>query len=167
MFVERTRRPPNPPRIHFKALLLESWYNLSDLELVQKIHDRRSLERFMGADVRKYHVDDTTLVKFRERMRQARLMDKVWKEIQIQLERKDFLVKKGTIVDSTFVKGACKPETKKQDGNAVDPDVHYTSRNGKAVDGMKVHVGMDQGSGLIRKRKSLILKNMITSISNP
>lgn len=151
MYVGTTGRPPIPPLILFKALLLESWYNLSDVEVVQEIHDRRSFERFVGADVRKYHVDDTTLVRFRERMRDARLIDRVWKEIQKQLERKGFLVKKGTIVDSTLVKGACKPESKNQEGGPVDPDVHYTSRNGKAVDGMKVHVGLDQGSGVIRK----------------
>lgn len=144
-------RPPIPPLMLFKALLLESWYGLSDVEVVQEIHDRRSFERFVGEEVRKYHVDDTTLVKFRNRLKETGLMNRVWKAVQTGLDRKGLLVKKGAIVDSTLVKGACKPEAKRQDGNPVDEDVQYTSRNGKAVDGMKVHVGLDAKSGLIRK----------------
>jgi transposase, IS5 family len=144
-------RPPIPPLILFKALLLESWYDLSDVEVVQEIHDRRSFERFVGEGVRDYHVDDTTLVKFRERLRETGLLERVWAVVQQGLDHKGLLVKKGAIVDSTLVEGACKPESKRQDGKPVDEDVHYTSRNGQAVDGMKVHVGQDEKSGLIRK----------------
>jgi len=151
MYRGNTGRPPIPPLILFKCLLLESWYGLSDVEVVQEIHDRRSFERFVGEGVREYHVDDNTLVKFRERLREAGLIDRVWGAVQQGLDRKGLLVKKGAIVDSTLVEGACKPESKDQDGKPVDEDVHYTSRQGKAVDGMKVHVGQDEKSGLIRK----------------
>jgi hypothetical protein len=41
-------RPPIPPVMLFKALLLESWYGLSDVQVVQEIHDRRSFERCVG-----------------------------------------------------------------------------------------------------------------------
>ena len=54
-------------------------------------------------------------------------------------------------MDSTLVEGACKPESTDQKGNRVDKDIHYTSRQGKAVDGIKIHVGQDEKSGLIRK----------------
>ena len=151
MYRGATGRPPIPPLILFKCLLLESWYGLSDVEVVQEIHDRRSFERFVGEGVREYHVDDTTLVKFRERLREAGLIDRVWAAVQQGLDRKGLLVKKGAIVDSTLVEGACKPESRDRDGKPVDGDVHYTSRQGKAVDGMKVHVGQDEKSGLIRK----------------
>jgi len=53
----------------FKALLLESWYDLSDVEVALEIHDRRIFERFIGPEIRNYHLDDTTLVKFRNRLR--------------------------------------------------------------------------------------------------
>jgi len=61
-------RPPIPPVMLFKTLLPESWYGLSDVQVVEEIHDRRSFERFIGEGVRKYHLDDTTLVKFRNRI---------------------------------------------------------------------------------------------------
>jgi len=151
MYRGNSGRPPIPPLTLFKALLLESWYGLSDVEVVQEIHDRRSFERFVGEDVRKYHLDDTTLVKFRGRLRESGMMDKVWYEVDRSLLRKGVKVKKGTIVDSTLVKGACRPESVRKDGTAVDKDTGYTVRKGNAVSGYKVHVGMDAGSLMIRK----------------
>lgn len=151
MYKGKTGRPPIPPLMLFKALLLESWYGLSDVEVVQEIHDRRSFERFIGADVRKYHIDDTTLVKFRNRLRNSGTMKKVWVRVDSALSRSGFIVKKGTIVDSTLVKGACLPGSKRNDGSSVDGDVGCTVRRGKPVDGYKVHVGMDEESGIIRK----------------
>jgi len=40
----------------------------SDVQVVEEIHDRRSFERFIGEGVRTYHLDDTTLAKFRNRI---------------------------------------------------------------------------------------------------
>ena len=151
MYKGGTGRPPIPPLILFKVLLLESWYDLSDVKVVEEIHDRRSFERFIGEDVRKYHVDDTTLVRFRERLRGSGVMEKVWKEVEGALLRKAVFVKKGTIVDSTLVEGACRPESRRKDGAAVDGDAGYTVRKGKSIGGYKVHVGMDEGSMLISK----------------
>jgi len=144
-------RPPIPPLMLFKALLLESWYGLSDVEVVQEIHDRRSFERFIGSAVRKYHLDDTTLVKFRQRLVETRILKKVWSEVDRALSAKGLMVKKGVIVDSTLVEGACRPESERQDGTPVDGDAGYTSRKGQAIAGYKAHVGMDEGSGLIRR----------------
>jgi len=142
-------RPPIPPVMLFKALLLESWYNLSDVQVVQEIHDRRSFERFVGEGVRKYHLDDTTLVKFRERLRCSGMMKRVWKQVERALEAQGLKVTQGTIVDSTLVKGACRPESKRKDGGAVDEDLGYTARKGQAVDGYKVHVGMEADDWMI------------------
>ena len=144
-------RPPIPPLMLFKALLLESWYGLSDVEVVQEIHDRRSFERFIGPDVRKYHLDDTTLVKFRNRLRETGTLAKVWGEVDRALSARKLVVKKGVIVDSTLVEGACRPESKREDGSPVDEDAGYTARKGQTYCGYKVHVGMDKVSGIIRR----------------
>tara|TARA_B100000315_G_scaffold34556_1_gene29244 strand:+ start:1888 stop:2568 length:681 start_codon:yes stop_codon:yes gene_type:complete len=151
MYRGHTGRPPIPPLMLFKALLLESWYGLSDVEVVQVIHDRRSFERFIGEGIRQYHLDDTTLVKFRGRLRESGLIEQLWSEVDKALQRKGVKVKKGTIVDSTLVEGACRPKSLCKDGSLVDKDSGYTVRNGKGVCGYKVHVGMDHGSLLIRK----------------
>lgn len=144
-------RPPIPPLVLFKALLLESWYGLSDGEVVQEIHDRRSFERFVGPEARRFHLDDTTLVKFRQRLVESKTLAKVWSEVDRAFAAKGLVVRKGVIVDSTLVESACRPESKRDDGEPVDADAGYTSRNGQGVAGYKAHVGMDESSGLIRR----------------
>ena len=164
MYRGHTGRPPIPPLMLFKALLLESWYGLSDVEVVQEIHDRRSFERFIGEGIRQYHLDDTTLVKFRGRLRESGLIEQLWSEVDKALQRKGVKVKKGTIVDSTLVEGACRPKSLCKDGSLVDKDSGYTVRNGKGVCGYKVHVGMDHGSLLIRKMELAGSRSMIMTI---
>jgi len=144
-------RPAIPPVMLLKMLLLEQWYGLSDVKVVEEVHDRRSFERFVGQDVRQYHVDDTTLVKFRERLREANVEQRLLKLINEQLEEQGLFVRKGTIIDSTIVRGATRPGRKRTDGTPVDPDVAYTSRHGQAKEGMKVHLSMDIGSALIEQ----------------
>lgn len=165
MYKGKTGRPPIPPLMLFKALLLESWYGLSDVEVVQEIHDRRSFERFIGMDVRRYHLDDTTLVRFRERLRASGVMEKVWSTVDRSFSRNGFIIKKGTIVDSTLIKGACLPGSKRDDGSLVDEDVGCTVRRGKPVDGYKVHVEMDEGSGIIRKMETGRIEESEVSIA--
>ena len=86
----------------FKALLLESWYDLSDVEVALEIHDRRIFERFIGPEIRNYHLDDTTLVKFRNRLREKGVLDRVWAEVDKAMTARNLRVKKGVIIDSTI-----------------------------------------------------------------
>jgi transposase, IS5 family len=140
MYPSDLGRDPIPPLILFKTLLLESWYGLSDVEVVEEIHDRRSFERFVGEEVRNYHVDDTTLVKFRKRMRDHAIYVSAIELVEKAMIQAGVKIKKGAIVDATLVKGAALPNSKDKNGDDVDPDVHTTSRKGKPVDGYKVHV---------------------------
>ncbi|MGD0174870.1 MAG: IS5 family transposase [Anaerolineales bacterium] len=150
LYKNEAGRNPIPPLILFKTLLLESWYGLSDVEVVEEIHDRRSFERFVGEEVRKYHVDDTTLVKFRKRMRDHAIYERVIALVEKAMIQARVKIKKGAIVDATLVKGATLPNSKDKDGDQVDPDVHATVRNGKPIDGYKVHVSTDTNQ-IIRK----------------
>jgi IS5 family transposase len=150
LYKNEAGRNPIPPLILFKTLLLESWYDLSDVEVVEEIHDRRSFERFVGEEVRKYHVDDTTLVKFRKRMRDHGIHERVITLVEKAMIQAGVKIKKGAIVDATLVKGATLPNSKDKDGKNVDPDVHATVRKGKPIDGYKVHVSTDTDQ-IIRK----------------
>ncbi len=144
-------RPPIPPLMLFKALLLESWYGLSDVSVVEEIHDRRSFERFVGEGVRKYHLDDTTLVKFRNRLRESGMMDRVWNEVDKSLSQRGAKVRQGVIIDSTLVASSCRPESKRQNGEPVDPDAGYVRRGDRTIPGYKSHVSMDDDTWLIRR----------------
>jgi transposase, IS5 family len=142
-------RPPIPPLMLFKALLLEQWYGLSDVEVVQEIHDRRSFERFVGHTVRDYLLDDSTLVRFRQRLRDFRYEKELFRELNRQLASLSLFVRSCTLVDATLVKGATGAGSTREDGTPVDPDVTVTVRKDQPIDGMKVHVSMDHGSELI------------------
>jgi IS5 family transposase len=143
-------KPEIPPLILFKALLLESWYKLSDGDVVEEIHDRRSFERFVGEHVRNYYLDDTTLVVFRKRIRDHHLEQKLWELVGVGLEKAGLQIKNGVIIDATLVKGAARHGSKRKDGKPVDEDVHCTVRKDTPLDGYKVHVTTDTNQ-LIRK----------------
>ena len=143
-------RPAIPPLMLFKILLLERWYDLSDVEVVDAIHDVRSFERFLGQEIRYYHVDDTTLVKFRKRLRAVKMEEHLFDVVYAQLEERNLLVQQGTIIDSTLVEAATRAGSRRKDGTLVDADVETVVYKNDAVrEGMKVHIAIDEGSELI------------------
>lgn len=135
----------------FKLLLLEYFYDLSDVRVVEELRDRRSFERFCGIDLLAHAVDDTTLVKFRERLREANLAERLFRIFDKQIEEKGFLIKKGTLVDSTIVRGQHRPGDTGKNGEVLDPDVAWTRRDGKPEHGAKVSLSVDEGSDLVRQ----------------
>ena len=56
------------PVILLKILLLQRWYNLSDRAVVVEVADRLSFGQFLGLDITEQPPDDTTLVRFRNRL---------------------------------------------------------------------------------------------------
>lgn len=151
MYSRDVGRPAIPPLGMFKLLLLEYFYDLSDVRVVEELRDRRSFERFCGIDLLEHTVDDTTLVKFRERLREANLTERLFRIFDKQIEVKGLLIKKGTLIDSTIVRGQHRPDATGRDGEVLDPDVAWTRRDGKPEHGVKVSVSVDEGSDLVRQ----------------
>ena len=156
-----TGRPPYDPLSMFKALLLAQWYGLSDPGLEEALLDRVSFRRFCGLALDAPTPDETTLCRFRNALKQARLGDRLFAEVLGQLERAGFVLKTGTLIDATLVRssgrtppsGSTARDTESR--SAHDPDANWT-RTGKdrrLFFGYKAHLAVDQGSGLIRGRK--------------
>ena len=61
-------RPGFPPVLLFKAVLLQQWYNLSDLALKEAIDDRFSFRRFLGLNLDEKVPDHSNVHKFRDRI---------------------------------------------------------------------------------------------------
>lgn len=144
-------RPPYAPGLMFRALLLAQLYDLSDAALEEALNDRVSFRRFVGLPLDATMPDHTTLCRFRNRLIEAGLMDKLFAEFNKQLEVSGLILKRGTMVDATLVEAATvRP---KDDGDARDQDARFAKKEGKAgsVYGYKAHVGVDQGSELIRR----------------
>src|ERR1700751_3041270 len=143
-------RPGYPVLVVFRALLLQSLYGLSDRELEEALADRLSFKRFVGLSLEDAAPDHTVLNRFRNRLIEQELLQKLFGELDRQLESAGLILKRGTMLDATLIQAISAPP--KQDRPSNDPDARFTKRPGKggSTFGYKAHMGVDEGSGLIR-----------------
>lgn len=139
-----------PPPVLFKALLLQSLYGLSDRELEEALGDRLSFRRFVGLGLEESVPDHTVLSRFRNLLVGEGLLEKLFGELDRQLEKAGVILKRGTMLDATLIDAASTPPTSRRPSR--DTDARVTARKGKGgiTFGYKAHVGVDEGSGLIR-----------------
>jgi IS5 family transposase len=153
-------RPGYPVLVLFRALLLQSLYGLSDRELEEALGDRLSFKHFVGLSIADAVPDHTVLTRFRNQLITQGLLDKLFSELDRQLENANVILKRGTMLDATLLptSSARPPMPKHEDEEqqsvkpARDPDARFARRQGKSGStyGYKAHVGVDEGSGLIR-----------------
>jgi IS5 family transposase len=143
------------PLLMFKALLLQSLYGLSDAELEEALGDRLSFRRFVGLSLEDSTPDHTTLCRFRNRLIDAGLLEKLFGELDRQLEAAGLILKRGTMLDATLIEtGAARPPPMGgAPEDSADPEARFAARQGKSggTFGYKAHVAVDKGSGLIRR----------------
>lgn len=146
--------------VKVKMLFLQSLYNLSDPELEDQVNDRLSFQHFVGLDMGTSVPDYSTIWRFRDRLSEEGIGEKLFNLINSFLDQKGLFVKKGTIVDATIVESTNRPlskskrkELESKPSSQIDTDAHSTSKRGKKYFGYKGHIGTDMGSKLIRKRK--------------
>lgn len=141
-----------PPVCLFRTLLLAQWYDLSDPKLEDALADRLSFRRFAGIPLGEETPDGTSFVRFRAKLRGLGLYEKLFAEINHQLDKKGLVVKTGTLVDATIIEARAKPPRSKEgEVSSVDPDAGFTGKRGKSWFGYKLHIGADEGSGLVRQ----------------
>ena len=148
---ERRGRRGYPPLCMLKALLLAQWHDLSDPGLEDALADRLSFRRFCGFPLDEETPDETSFVRFRAKLRDLGLYEKLFAEVNRQLEAKGLMVKTGTLVDATIIDARARPPRHKEgEVSAVDPDAGFTKKHGRTYFGYKLHIGVDAGSELIR-----------------
>ena len=145
-------RPGYGPLSMFKALLLQSLYGLSDAELEAALLDRLSFRRFVGLSLEDEVPDHTTLCRFRNRLIEEGLLEKLFAELDRQLDKAGMILKRGTMLDATLIETQAAAKPPMGELSPVDPEARITRRKGKGgtIFGYKAHVGVDQGSGIIR-----------------
>lgn len=143
-------RPGWPALVLFKALLLQSLYGLSDRELEEALDDRLSFRRFAGLSLEAAVPDHTVLNRFRNRLAAEGLLEKLFAELDRQLEKAGVVLKRGTMLDATLIEAVSAAPGDRRASR--DPDAAFARRQGKAGStyGYKAHVGVDEGSGIIR-----------------
>jgi IS5 family transposase len=137
-----------------KALYLQALYDLSDPGLEEALLDRLSFRRFCGFGLDAATPDETTLCRFRLAAARAGVLSACFAEVGRQLEARGLILKKGTLVDATLIAATHAPPTRQAGLGAVhprEPGADWGKKNGQALFGYKLHVGVDETSGLIRR----------------
>lgn len=155
--INNSKRGPKsyPPLLIFKALLIQTWYNLSDYELEESLDDRLSFRRFVGLGINDPTPDHSTFSIFRRKLEEHAILEMVFEEINRQLEEQGQVVKKGTIVDATLIDSLARKPDQNADGTAgkskYDKEAEWVCKGTKRYFGYKVHAAVDADSGIIRK----------------
>jgi len=148
-------RPSHPVLLLFKALLLQTWYDLSDYVLEASLDDRLTFRRFACLSASEKAPDHSVFSRFRDQLIQHDIYKRLFDELNRQLESRGLIVKKGSLIDATVIQAAPKKPPQNEDGtagkSAIDPEADWTKKAGKYLFGYKAHVGVDQDSELIRK----------------
>jgi IS5 family transposase len=148
-----TGRPPYAPLGMLKALYLQAMYDLSDPGLEAALLDRVSFRRFCGWGLSDRTPDETTICRFRQEAAEREVLTRAFAAVNQQLELKNLILKRGTLMDASLIAARHSPPKKTAPGEGVtrEPEANWTRKGGKSYFGYKLHVGMDQGSGLVRR----------------
>jgi IS5 family transposase len=135
-------RPPWSPEVMLKCLMLAKWYNLSDPGLEEQLRDRISFRRFVGLSFTDRTPDETTFVRFRDRLREAEMHDTIFNAVLTHIESQGLLVKQGTLVDATVVE-APRGRPRPDGTHTRDQEASFTYRHGVPHHGYKGHIACD------------------------
>ena len=159
---------PYPALCMFKILLLQSWYELSDLDMEMALVDRYSFSRFVGISLDEDVPDHTTICRFRNLLAEKKLLQKLLNEVNGQLAAQGKLVKTGCVVDATIISSAARPrkqvdvetvavDREEDTGSACtvtvsysnDAEAAWTRKGSRYYYGYKGHMAVDSGNGFI------------------
>jgi IS5 family transposase len=140
-------RPPVGIERMLRMYLLQIWFNLSDLATEDAIYDSYAMRKFTGIDFLTENVPDkTTLCKFRHLLEKNSLNRLSFDAVNRVMAATGHMMKGGTIVDATILNA---PSSTKNAEKARDPEMHQTNKGNEWRFGMKCHIGVDAGSGLV------------------
>ena len=157
-----------PALCMFKILLLQSWYDLSDLAMEEALTDRYSFSRFVGISLDEDVPDHTTICRFRNLLAEKKLLQKLLNEVNTQLAAQGKLVKSGCVVDATIISSAARPRKqvdvemvaidREEDaesacevtvGYSSDTEAAWTRKGARYYYGYKGHMAVDTHQGYI------------------
>ena len=130
-----------------RMYLLQIWLNLSDPAMKDAVYDSYAMRKFTGIDFMTESVpDETTLRKFRHLLEANGLNKLFFDAINRVMVQTGHMMKRGTIVDATIINA---PSSTKNSEKARDSEMHQTKKGDEWRFGMKCHIGVDAGSGLV------------------
>ena len=159
-------RKPLDVILMFKMLVLQSLYNLSDDQTEQQVLDRLSFMRFLGLELGDAVPDAKTIWLFRERLKDACLVETIFEKFNAFLTQHGFAAQKGQIVDASIVsvpkqRNRRDENEKIKQGDAPDDwseakrrqkdvDARWTKKRGVTYYGYKNHISVDVKHKFVR-----------------
>jgi IS5 family transposase len=136
-----------------RIMILQHLYGLSDPQVEEQIKDRLSFLKFVQLDAHESVPDETTICRFRQRLIECELHEKLLGLLNQQLEARGYILKRTTLVDATILQSSRKrphPQAAAE-GTAPDADAGYTRKNNRSYYGYKAHISSDGEHQLIRR----------------
>lgn len=144
----------------FKVLLLETWYNLSDRAVEERINDSISFSKFIGIDLEQTSPDHSTICRFRNSLVKHSLFDKLLEMINAQLNQHGIMrIEEGALVDASIVDSPYAP-----DGSCnitIADDREDSRTDGEKAEEAQYHVqvasakpGVDNEARWVKKGKT-------------
>jgi IS5 family transposase len=144
-------RPSYGPVLLLKCLLLQQWYRLSDPGLEETLSDRLSFRRFVGLALADPVPDHSTLSRFRSELTRRGLAETLLAELNRQLDAQGLMVRAGTLIDASLAADCRRPHKGAPIDGRSDPDASWNAMPEQPLFGYKMHLAVDQGSGLVRR----------------
>lgn len=140
-------RPPKEIETMLRMYLMQVWFTLSDEGIEDAVYDSYAMRSFLGINFLTEQVPDaTTLLKFRHLIEKHKIGEQIFADVAQRLEEAGLMMHGGSIVDATII--SAPSSTKNREGKR-DPEMHQTKKGNQWYHGMKVHAGVDAGSGYV------------------
>jgi IS5 family transposase len=163
-------RPPFNRLMLFKALIIQSLYNLSDDQLEYQIVDRASFKRFLGLKKSDKVPDSKTFWLFREQLIEKEVIVGLFKTFNETLDAAGVFANEGKMVDASFVEVPRQRDSRQENKHIKDTgtaphewkvkphklaqkdvDARWTKKNNATFYGYKNHIIADTRTKLIEK----------------
>ena len=139
-------RPAYPLEVMLRIHCVQLFYNLSDPAMEDALGDSLAVQRFVGLTVRDPRPDETTILNFRHLLEQQGMGEVLLAEITHHLAAQGVRLQAGTIVDATIIDA---PASTKNRQRQRDPEMHQVKKGNQWYFGLKAHIGVDAGTGLV------------------
>ncbi len=128
-------------RVHCVQL----FYNLSDPAAEDMLYEIERVRHSTGISLSKVP-DETTILNFRYLLERHGLPQVLFESIKEHLSEAELMLKEETIVDANIMEAPSSTKNRKRER---DPEMKQTRKGNQWHFGMKLHVGVDDKSGLV------------------
>ena len=137
---------PYPLELMLRIFILQNLYDLADMKVMNEVLDSRAFTAFCSISSPDEVPDGDTIGRFRNLLMEHDLQKKIFDAVLNLIAERGLILKKGTIVDSTFIEA---PSSTKNQKKERDPEAHSSKKGNTWHFGYKVHIGVDRESGLV------------------